>query len=70
MKELVNEQLQSMRDNLLFFGLAEYRGRCRGNCAGLVSGFCETELNITGILEKTERTNQIGKFNSNKILVK
>nr|XP_022297117.1 uncharacterized protein LOC111106652 [Crassostrea virginica] len=73
--KLVNEQLQSkitdlqarsMRDNLLFFGLAEYRGRGRENCASLVSDFCETELNITGISEKIERAHHIGKFNSNK----
>ena len=53
--KLVNEQLQgkisdlqarSMRDTLFFFGLAEYRGRGRENCVGLVSDFFETELNI------------------------
>ena len=42
--KLVNEQLQSkitdlqarsIRENLLFFGLAEYRVRGRENCAGL-----------------------------------
>lgn len=76
MKELksINEQLQSkttdlqarsLGANLLFFGLTEYRGHGRENCAGLVSEFCETGLNITGILEKIERAHRIGKFNSN-----
>ena len=72
--KLFNEQLQSkskdlqarsLGANLLFFGLTEYRGHGRENCAGLVSEFCETGLNITGILEKIERAHRIGKFNSN-----
>ena len=53
--KLVNEQLQgkitdlqarSMKNILFFFGLAEYRDRGRENCVGLVSDFCETELNM------------------------
>ena len=76
MKELksINEQLQSkttdlqarsLGANLLFFGLTEYRGHGRENCAGLVGEFCENNLNISEILEKIERAHRIGKFNSN-----
>ena len=76
MKELkfINGQLQSkttdhqarsMRANLLFFGLTEYRGHGRENGAGLVGEFCENDLNISEILEKIERAHRIGKFNSN-----
>ena len=60
-----DHQARSMRANLLFFGLTEYRCHGRENCAGLVSEFCETGLNITGILEKIEQAHRIGKFNSN-----
>ena len=77
MKELklINEQQQikttdlqarSMGANLLFFGLAEYRGHGKVNCTGLLSDFCKTEFNITGILEKKERAHRIGKLTATK----
>ncbi|XP_062610060.1 uncharacterized protein LOC134271862 [Saccostrea cucullata] len=71
----VNEQLQSkitdlqarsMRDNLLFFGLAEYRGNNRENCASLIDQFCEAELHLYGIKANIERAHRIGRYLHNK----
>lgn len=72
---LVNEQLQSkitdlqarsMRDNLLFFGLAEYRGHGRENCVNIINDFCETELGVSGVFENIERAHRLGKFDRNR----
>lgn len=71
----VNEQLQdqitdlqarSMRDNLLFFGLAEFRGHGRENCVNIINDFCETEMGIPDIRENIERAHRLGKFVVNK----
>jgi hypothetical protein len=72
-----NEQLQSqitdlqawsMRDTLLFFGLAEFRGHGRENCVYIINDFCATEMGISDIRKKnTERAYRLGKFVVNKI---
>lgn len=48
-----------MRDNLLFFGLAEHRGSGKENCINLINEFCEAELNIVGIKDNIERAHRI-----------
>jgi hypothetical protein len=71
----VNEQLQtqitdlqarSMRDNLLFFGLAEFRGHGRENCVNIINDFCVTKMGIPDIRENIERAHRLGKFVVNK----
>lgn len=50
-----------MRENLLFFGLAEeYRGEHRENCATLIDDFCEAELGLSNIGDNIERAHRIG----------
>ena len=61
--KIVDLQSRSMRENLLFFGLAEHRGQGRENCVNLIENFCETELGIEGIGDSIERAHRIGKFN-------
>ncbi|XP_062589937.1 uncharacterized protein LOC134251550 [Saccostrea cucullata] len=59
-------QCRSMRDNLLFFGLAEYRGDRREKCAALISDFCETQLDLPHIGENIERAHRIGKVDQER----
>ena len=61
--KIVDLQSQSMRENLLFFGLAEHPGQDRENCVNPIEDFCETELEIEGIGDSIERAHRIGKFN-------
>lgn len=56
-------QCRSMRDNLLFFGLAEYRGENRENCSNLIDDFCEAELGIKEVGQHIERAHRLGKKN-------
>lgn len=52
-------QCRSMRDNLLFFGLAENRE----NCSNLIDDFCEAELGIKEVGQHIERAHRLGKRN-------
>ena len=60
-ESIVDLQCRSMRDNLLFFGLAEYRGENRENCTALINDFCETQFDIHDIGKDIERAHRIGQ---------
>lgn len=64
--QITDMQARRMRDNLLFFGLAEYRGSGNENCVNLINEFREAELNIVGIKDNIERAHRIGRFQYNK----
>ena len=59
-------QSRSMRENLLFFGLAEYKGERKENCVSLIDDFCETQLGLSSIGENIERAHRIGKFDEGR----
>ena len=61
--DLNSKMSRSMRENLLFFGLAEHRGQGRKNWVNLNEDFYDTELAIDGIGDSIERAHRIGKFN-------
>ena len=69
----VNDQLQdlqcrSMRDNLLFFGLAERRDRQKENCFELIDEFCYNELEIDdSVIPSMDRAHRVGKYTQGKI---
>lgn len=48
-------QCRSMRENLLFIGVAEYRGEHRENCSTFIDDFCE-------VGESIERAHRIGEM--------
>ena len=60
--KIIDFQSRSMRENLLFFGLAEHRGQGRENCVNLIEDFCDTDLGFEGIGDSLERAQRIGKF--------
>lgn len=53
-------QCRSMRDNILFFCLAEYIGENRENCSNLIDDFCEAELGIKEVGQHIERAHRLG----------
>lgn len=58
-------QCRSMRDNLLFFGLAE-RKNGRENCATLIDDFCENQLGLPSVSENIERAHRLGGRNEER----
>ncbi|XP_048735826.1 uncharacterized protein LOC125651298 [Ostrea edulis] len=54
-----------MRDNLLFFGLAE-RKNGRENCATLIDDFCENQLGLPSVSENIERAHRLGGRNEER----
>lgn len=63
-KTLIDLQCRSMRDNLLFFGLAEPDGNRKENCVNIVDEFCEDYLGISNISQDIERAHRIGRRRS------
>ena len=59
-------QSRSMQENLLFFGLAEYKGERKENCVSLIDDFCETQLGLSSIGENIERAHRVGKFDEGR----
>ena len=55
-----------MRETLLFFGLAEYKGERKENCVSLIDDFCENQLSLSSIGENIERAHRIGKFDEGR----
>ena len=58
---ILDLQCRSMRDNLLVFSLAEYRGENRENCIALINDFCETQFDIYDIGKDIERAHMMGQ---------
>ena len=58
-------QCRSMRDNLLFFGLAE-RKNGRENCVTLIDDFCETQLGLSSVSDNIERAHRLGGWNEER----
>ena len=67
--QFVDMQCRSMRDNLLFFGLAERKdGRGPENCMHLLDEFCEEQLDFEGpVSQYIDRAHRIGKYTTGKI---
>ena len=59
-------QSRSMRENLLFFGLAEYKGERKENCVSLIDDFCETQLGLSSISENIKRAQRVGKIDEGR----
>ena len=59
-------QSRSMRENLVFFGLAEYKGERKKNFVSLIDDFCETQLGLSSIGENIEKANRVGKFDEGR----
>ncbi|XP_062582634.1 uncharacterized protein LOC134244373 [Saccostrea cucullata] len=54
-------QCRSMRDNLLFFGLAEYKGNRKEDCVRLIDDFCDDLLRLRNVKQDIERAHRIGR---------
>ena len=62
-REVDDLKCRSMRDNLMFFGLAEIANE---NCFALISEFCKDMLDIHDIRGYMDRAHRVGKFDRNK----
>ena len=62
-EKLVDMQWRSMRENLIFTGLAEHGGRAIENCENKVKEFISTELGI-GQDISFDRVHRLGRFSS------
>ena len=66
--QFVDMQCRSMRDNLLFFGLAEKKNAGREDCMHLLNEFCEEQLEFDGpVSQYIDRAHRIGKYTRGKI---
>ncbi|XP_061190596.1 uncharacterized protein LOC133198529 [Saccostrea echinata] len=60
-KTMTDLQCRSMRDNLLFFGPAEYRGNRKEDYVALIDVFCDDLLRLRNIKRDIERAHRIGR---------
>jgi hypothetical protein len=67
-EEIVDLQMRSMRDNLLFFNFPEEattESRKSENCNSKIMNFCSDDLDIDNV--KIDRSHRIGKFQHGKV---
>ena len=67
-EQLEDLQCRNMRENLLFFGLAERRDRSAEDCIDLIDQFCGNELLLNySAIPYIDRAHRVGRYASGKI---